>query len=88
MVRGGASASILMSEDPTAKRNRGTGKGLWFLGGLAVLVLILVIAALLKPTPAAPDPVAVAAQLEADQARVERPRPSMDAVSAGAEATE
>lgn len=73
-----------MSEDPTAKRNRGSRKGLWFLGGLAALVLILVVAALLKPKPAAPDPAAVAAILEADQERVERPRPPMDAVSAPA----
>jgi len=73
-----------MSVDPRAERNRGNPKALWLLGGLAGLVLILVVAALLKPTPAAPDPAAVAAQFEADQARVERPRPPMDAVSAPA----
>ncbi|HUH10013.1 MAG TPA: hypothetical protein VLZ73_05640 [Brevundimonas sp.] len=81
-----------MSEDPRAKRNRGNRIGLWLLSGLAVLVLILVIAAVLKPTPAPPDHAAVAALLEADQQRVERPRPPMDAVSApaatGAAATE
>lgn len=92
MRRAGASASEFMSEDPTAKRNRDSRKGLWFLGGLAAAVLILVVAAVLKPAPARPDPVAVAALLEADQERVERHRPPMDAVSApaatGAPATE
>jgi hypothetical protein len=76
-----------MTEDPTAKRNRGNRNGLWVLGGLAVLVLILVVAALLKPKPAPADPLAVAAQLEADQQRVERRHPPMDAVTTGEPAT-
>lgn len=50
---GRGSGDIGMREDPVARRNRGHNPvGLWILGGLALLVVVLVAADLLRPRPA------------------------------------
>ncbi|GAA0639920.1 hypothetical protein [Brevundimonas lenta] len=42
-----------MREDPVARRNRGGSMiGVWILGGLAVLVVVLIGADFLRPSPA------------------------------------
>jgi hypothetical protein len=67
-----------MREDPIARRNRGNNNGLWLLGGLAILVVALLIAYTFKPqavTTASlpePAPISMAQRVQDDEARLSR----------------
>lgn len=50
-----------MQEDPSAKRNRGNAIGLWIIGALAGLVVILVTIEVLRPVPVSVAPPEAAA---------------------------
>ena len=58
-----------MREDPVARRNRSTMLGVWVLGGLAALIVLLVAIDLLRPAPtsALVEPAATAAPVSMKQ---------------------